>query len=266
MKKLRIGKIFDFVFGATFLFLMCFVWVRYFLHDFWITILLTGVITFLTIAIYHFFSKKKYDKHLLTEKEMQNASAISAKFLLMTKQEVLKEFCTCLNKKYKTEIKSDYIVINNNILRPLFFCGTVTDKDVIESYTKTKNIKADKLILVCKKADDISKAFAKNITDKKVLILEEFDAYENIYKPLNFEVPYFESTKKRKKTIDYLSFALCKARTKNYILVSAFLLISSFVLRYNIYYIVFASITTMLGLYSYFNKKFNSKKSNNYLI
>lgn len=266
MRKLKIGQIFDFVFGATFLFFMCFVWVRYFLHDFWLTILLSAIITFGIMAIYHFLSRKKFQKNLLSEIDIKNANAIANKFLLLTKQEILKEFCFYLNKKYKTEIKSDYILINNNILRPLFSSGTITDKDVIESYTKTKSHKANKLILVCKKADESALDFAKYITDKKVVILEEFDAYDNIYKPLNFDIPPHEKQTKQRKFVDYLAFALCKARTKNYILVSAFLLVSSFVLRYNIYYIVFASITTILGLYSYFNKRFNTKFTNNYLI
>ena len=265
MRKLRIGKLFDFVFGAGFLFLICFVWVRYFLHDFWLTIILTSLATFLIVAVYHVVSKKRYEKQSITENDMKCARAISTKFLLLTKQEILKEFCTHLNKKYKTEIKSDYIVINNNILRPLFSGSLITDKDVIESYTKTKGLKAEKLILVCKDADISAINVAKMVTDKKVVILVELSAFENIYKPLEFEIPEIETPKQRKKFSEYLAFALCKQRTKNYILVSVFLLISSFVLRYNIYYIVFASITTILGLYSHFNRKFNSHQKQEFI-
>lgn len=262
MKVLKIGKVFDFLFGAFFLFLISFVWLRYFLHDFWLTIFLSAVATFFVMAAYHVLQNKKESKKALTEKEIENAHAISTKFLLATKQEILQEFGKKLGDKYNVQIKSDYILINNNILRPVFSCSCIVDTDVIESYTKTKKLKAEKLIIVCKNASESAKKICEYVTDKKVIILEEAEAYSDIYKPLNFDVPENKTHKKKKQMNDYLSFALCKARTKNYLLVSVFMLVASFVLRYNIYYIIFASITTILALYSHFNKRYNLPKQN----
>lgn len=260
MKVLKISKVFDFLFGAFFLFLISFVWIRYFLHDFWLTIVLSAFATFLIMAIYHLLQSQKENKKLLSAKEIQNAHAISTKFLLQTKHEVLHEFQKKLNKKYDVQCKSDYLLINKNILRPVFSCSTITDTDVIESYTKTKSLHAEKLIIVCQNASESAKKIAEFVADKKVVILEEMEAYNDIYKPLDFAIPEQKSTKKKKQMNDYLSFALCKARTKNYLLVSVFMLAASFVLRYNIYYIIFASITTLLALYSHFNKRFNLPK------
>ena len=41
--------------------------------------------------------------------------------------------------------------------------------------------------------------------------------------------------------------------------ISVILLFSSFILRYNVYYLIVATITTSLSLYSHFNTKFNAK-------
>ena len=76
MKVLKIGKIFDFIFGATFLFLTAFVWIRYFLHNFWLTIVLSAIITFSIMAIYHYVQNRHNKAQVLTEKEKENANAI----------------------------------------------------------------------------------------------------------------------------------------------------------------------------------------------
>ena len=198
----------------------------------------------------------------MTEKDIKNASDIATNFLLLKKTETLKIFEKKLAAKYKIKKKSDFLIVNKNILRPIYSASIITSKDVLETYTKTKDENFDKLIIVCKKASIDAKEILLLFSDIKCIVLEEFEAYENIFKPLNFEIPTIKKTKKEKKKItDYLSLALNKQRTKNYLMISVFMLFSSFVLRYNIYYIVFASITTLLGLYSYFNKRFNSKQN-----
>lgn len=198
----------------------------------------------------------------MTEKDIKNASDITTNFLLLKKTETLKIFEKKLSVKYNIKQKSDFLIVNKNILRPIYSASIITSKDVLETYTKTKDENFDKLIIVCKKASIDAKEILPLFSNIKCMVLEEFEAYENIFKPLNFEIPAIKKTKKEKKKItDYLSLALNKQRTKNYLMISVFMLFSSFVLRYNIYYIVFASITTLLGLYSYFNKRFNSKQN-----
>ena len=263
VKVLNLSKFLDFLIGTSFLFLVCFVWARYFLHNFWLTIFVCSLATFLIVSLYHILKKQKQQQLILTEQEKNYAEMISTKFLLMTKQEILQEFQQNLEKKYKTTIKSDFIIINESILRPVFCCKTITDKEIIESFSKTKNISAKKLIVVCKNATPEAKNIASMITSKKVIVLEEFESYDDIYKPLGFEIPKDMQQKKRKSFDDYLSFAFKKQRTKNYLTVALFLLISSFVLRYNIYYIVFASITTLFGLYAHFNTRYNLPKKSN---
>lgn len=262
MKVLRISKLFDFLFGVSFLFLISFVWIRYFFENIWLTLFLSSLLTFLIVSIFHISQKYFLTKKNMTEKDIKNASDIATNFLLLKKTETLKIFEKKLAAKYNIKQKSDFLIVNKNILRPIYSASIITSKDVLETYTKTKDENFDKLIIVCKKASIDAKEILPLFSNIKCIVLEEFEAYENIFKPLNFEIPTIKKTKKEKKKItDYLSLALNKQRTKNYLMISVFMLFSSFVLRYNIYYIVFASITTLLGLYSYFNKRFNSKQN-----
>lgn len=266
MRVLKISKLFDFLFGVIVLFLISFVWTRYFIHDFWLTVLISAIITFFVSSIFHLINVKKQTKLSVSKEEIKNAEILSTSFLLSTKQEILKTFFDKFDKKYNTKIKSDYLLVNDKVLKPIYNTQTITDKDVMDIYLKVKDTTAKKIIITCKSANENCYNFAKLITNKEVIILTEIEAYENIFKPLNFDIPNIETTKTSKKNIkDYLTFALNKSRTKNYLIVSIFMLFASFVLRYNIYYLVFSSITGLLALYSHFNTTFNLKIKNEYL-
>ncbi|HAJ78082.1 MAG TPA: hypothetical protein DCO89_03345 [Clostridiales bacterium] len=264
MKILRISKIFDFLFGIILLFFICFVWTRYFLHDVFLTLLISAIITFFISSIFYILNNKKTEKKSFSKQEIKNAKSISSNFLLSTKQEILKAFYEKFNVKYNTKIKSDYLLVNDKILKPIYTSQTITDKDVLETYLKVKDTSPKTIIITCKNANESCYDFAKMIANKKVIILTEIEAYENIFKPLQFDIPNIETEFKSKKTFQqFLEFALNKSRTKSYALVSVFMLFASFVLRYNIYYLIFSSITGTLALYSYYNVRYNKKPNDN---
>ena len=263
MKKLYLGKIFDFVLWGSFLFFVSFVWARYFFKNFWTAVLASIFITSFAMIVFRLINRKKLEKQKIELIKQKNASAISTDLLLKTKQEILKIFFEKLSVKYDVKIKSDFLIVNSSVVRPIYVCKKITDKDIIESYKKARTVNAKKLIIVCKEADETATEIIKMINSFEIVLLTEIDAYKNIFEPLKFEIPKIEEVKKeQKKFSEYLSFALNKSRTKNYVLVSIFMLFSSFVLRYNIYYLLFASVTAFLAIYSHFNTKFNKKSQN----
>ena len=155
-------------------------------------------------------------------------------------------------------------MVNDKVLKPIYTSQTITDKEILETYLKVKDTPAKTIIITCKQANETCYDFAKMIANKKIIILTEIDAYENIFKPLQFEVHNIEMEQKQKKSFQqFLEFSLNKARTKNYVLVSIFMLFASFVLRYNVYYLIFSSLTGLLALYSHFNLRYNKKLNDN---
>ena len=258
MKNFKLSRIFDFIFFVSATFLICFVWTRYFVYDVALTLVLSSSITFLLTSIYHIFYVRKTIKKNHSLEELQNAEKFATHFLLSTKQEIIKEFNDKFEAKYNTKAKSDYLLVNDKVLKPIYSSQKITDKDILEIYVKVKNTALKKLIIVCCDAEQSAYDFAKLITNFEVVILTKLDAYKNIFEPLKFDIPNVNVPKKRKNLNIYLSIAFNKARTKNYAVVSAFLLFSSYVFRYNIYYLIFSSITAALALYSHFNTKFNN--------
>ena len=262
MRVSYFGKIFDFVFGNLLVFFVAFVWTRFFWSDQRINIAVSFVMMILVCLIYNYFAQKRAKKTEMNKMDIQNAQDISNGFLLSSKADILKSFEKHLSKKYSVKIEKSFLHINGNILYPVFDVQEITDKEILAVYQKTKNITCKKTILVCHKKNDSANEITQIFAGKQFVILDCVEAYKSIYKPLEFDVPKFEHKVKKEKTAkQYLSVAFSKKNTKNYFMVSAFLLFGSFVLRYNIYYLVFASITTIFALYSHFNKRFNISKN-----
>lgn len=214
--------------------------------------------------IYNYFAEKKAKKNEINRKEIENANNISTGFLLTAKADILKKFCQKLEKKYPTKQEKGYIKVNSNILIPMFETQEITDKEVFNAYLKTKSLECKKLILVCNSFSNSATTAKELIKDKNIVILDAMNAYKNIYKPLQFDIPKFENKPEKKhKVKNMLNVAFSKKQTKSYFFVSAFLLFGSFVLRYNVYYLIMASITTLFALYAHFNKRFNFSRNPN---
>jgi len=261
MRITYISKILDFVFGNLFVFFVTFVWTRFFWNDQRINLLVSFVIMVFVCLIYNYFSQKKAKKSEINKQDIQNAQDISTNFLVLSKNDVLKTFAKNLGKKYNVKIEKNFLHINGNLLFPIFDMQEITDKEILAVYQKAKNIDCKKIIVVSHKKNVSATQITEIFTDKKFVLLDATEAYKSIYKPLEFDVPKIEhKTPKKHSAKDYLNVAFSKKNTKNYFMVSAFLLFGSFVLRYNIYYLVFASITTIFALYSHFNKRFNKNE------
>lgn len=268
MKKSKLSLLFDFLFGVSAVFLVVFVWTRYFLHDFWLTIVLSVIISFCVCSLYYFVGRKKRKKLEISKSEVKKISDISTYFLLSTKTETLKTFLNFLPKEKNPKIKSDMILCEKTALRPLYHSTEITDKDVIESYAKIKNTAFEKLIICCKSASAKAKEIAGLISSKEILILTEVDAYKKIYLPVDFNPPIIEVSPKNKQNNlkNLASVAFNKKRTKDYFIVSVILFFSSFILRYNIYYLIWSTVTCSFALYSYFNKRFNKPETSNSIL
>lgn len=257
MKNFKLSAVFDFVFGTSFVFFVSFVWLRFFVHNFWLTLFLSATITFVAVCVYHILKTKKVNKQAIKKDDIKNANAICNNFLLCTQKEVLATFYKKFNVKYQTKLTSNFLIVNDKILYPCYNTQSITDKDVFFIYQTAKKHNASQIIIACKNASQSAIDATQIIGDKKVVILQCVEAYKSIFLPLKFDVPKLQVAKPKKSFNTYLSFALNNQRTKNYAIVSIFLLVASFVLRYNIYYLIFSTLTALLALYSHFNKKYN---------
>ena len=100
MRKTKLSLIMDFIFGTVFTFLICFIWVRYFVHNIYLNLLICTALTFLVVASFHLYKKKQTEKQFLSAKE-QNLAINSANFFITKgNKNTVKIFEEILKQKY----------------------------------------------------------------------------------------------------------------------------------------------------------------------
>jgi len=265
MKKL--SEIFDFVFGTTFVFLSVLIWMRYFVHNTWLTLTISGAIAFSLVGLIHFVKQKKKDKTNITKQELTNANNCTKHFMFSNKTDALNVLLNLLKTKYEVIKKSDYLIFNNIVLRPIYYKLKITDEMVLETFVKTKSLNPKKIIIVSKSIEANALQFAKSIKQTEIVLLNEQEFYFSILKPLNFQCQNaeFEAIKKEHHFKNFLNVVFNKQRTKGYTITAVILLFASFLLRYNLYYIIMTSVLSFFAIFSHFNKAFNPLTKNDVL-
>lgn len=254
-------KFFNMFFRLCLIFLICLVWFRYFVKDFALSVFYTVLSTVMIEILIHLLSSKRKNKLNLKSSEMKHASQIALTFAL-DKQKALNFLFDLAKQKHEAEKKKNYILIKNknvesgqdyfNILFPYFKLENFSKNDLAKILNTLKNVEYEKLI-IC------SGAFSKDIFSfvktlrQKIILLDAENAYNNLYKKYNFFpnqlVELNQSAKLKFK--EFLTFAINKKRSKGYFFASIVLLLSSFLFRMNLYYIISSSVLLVLCLISF---------------
>ena len=256
------------IFRVSLIFLICLVWFRYFVSDFTLSIVYTVLTTLIIEILIHFLAGKRQNKLNLKSSELKHASQIALTFALDS-EKALNFLFDLAKQKHKTEKKKNYILIKNknvesgqdyfNILLPYFKLENFSKNDLAKILNTLKNVQYEKLI-IC------SGAFSKDVFSfiktlrQKIILLDAENAYNNLYKKYNFFPNELVELKQdaKIKLKDFFSLALNKQRSKGYFFASIILLISSFLFRMNLYYVISSSILLILCLVSYFLPKFSN--------
>lgn len=238
------------------IFLISFIWTKYFIKTLWICLLVSIFITFLIYFSIRYFQRKKYNKNNLKIKEKDDAENM---FLsLATSKNSIDFYFKLAKSKYPSvEKKKEYILINHSekvqtALVP-FLKFTEMSVDNLTNIILMLNDPKIKKVVICTYAATLdAQAFTKNF-DKTVVILDKFDTYALLYKAYGIFPEVSMEYKKDKKLVfrDIISYAFNPSRAKGYIISALFLFLSSFIIAANLYYCIFASILLVFALLSY---------------
>lgn len=262
MKKFIVFEIISSIFRLFLIFLISFVWIRYISRDFKLSIILSVVSTLIIDFTIRFIEDKKRKKRIIKEKEKQaidtytnafifNDDAFSVNFFynLATKRHTATK-----NKKFITIIHPDTKII----LFPFFLYRSFDIDDLIFIFNNLKNLSFSKLIICTNKISPETIKLSKKV-DKRIILLDKEETYFRLMVEYNYYPETMPTLKQNEKFSwkDLFAYTLNKKRTKGYFLSSLVLLFSSFVVSYNIYYVIFSSILLLLALISFINPKFN---------
>lgn len=243
-------------------FMISFIWTRFFLNSIWLSLLISLGITVLFEIIHRYFQRKSKSKSNLKLKEKEDAENIF--FSLATSSDYLKFYEEMLKTRHNNvERKKTYLIIKkeeeNTVLFPFLKLNILKPEHMIEIIKNINPNKSDKITIICHEYDKDAISFLKNF-DYNIILLDRFESY-SLYKEYEFFPKITQEYKKEARLTfkDLLSFAFNRSRTKGYLISSFILFTTSFFVQINVYYCVIATLLLLLALISYINPKYNRK-------
>ena len=264
MKK--VSLIFQELLKIFLIYLILFVWIRYFVRKLWLASLISLLSTLGLYALIFLLSKKKRLKFGLKLKEKEDAENM---FLSLSFSANPMDFFNKLasSKHHDVTKHKNYLAIEYKLEKVktlLYFDGSfagLTIPRLCEIYAKLKKEKASKIVIACYEITDKNLLGFLHNFEEKFVILDRFQSYEKLYKLYGI---YPEITKKysNKKSLafkDLFAYSLNKKRTKGYLLSALILILCGLFVRASLYYYLMASLLIILALISQFNTHFNLK-------
>lgn len=264
MRKLNL--IFQEVLKFLFIFMLSFIWIRFFLRKLWLATLTSFLLSVLIWFVIFAFKKKKGKNQWMKLKEKEDAENMFLSLCCSSSPMVF--FEKLASKKHENISKhKKYIIINHEkekVKTLLYFFKSFEGLNIakfMEIYSEIKKEKATKIIICCKSvADKQVMSFCENFNEK-YLILDEYLTYQKLYKYYDVYPEMTHKYKKEKKLVfkDFLAYSFNKKRTKGYLFSAFILLLSGLFVRTTIYYCIVASLLVVSAIVCQFNPYFNTK-------
>lgn len=272
-------KLFNIFFRISLIFLLCFIWIRYFIDEFWLSILYTCLLTISIEFIIHFILTKRNSKKCLKNEDEKLSEKISATFIFSPKDAV-DYFYNLAKINYIAKKYSKYILISNKkntqiinenenktILYPFYTYSSISPQNLVDIIKNIEKQKTTKVIICGYKIDPLTYKLSQKISDSKIILLNSKDCYLKLIKFNNFYPENLKelNLKEKLKFKEILKLSISKKNTKGYFISSLILLFSSFIIRLNIYYLIMSSVLLLLSLISFFLPQNSIKMGNDIL-
>lgn len=250
------------------IFLLIFIWMRFFIKKFWLAVAISIAITILFDLIIKIFLVKKSNRETLKQKEKEECENMF--FSLAISKNPLTFFNNLAKIRYKTVKNKNYIKIehenDNVILYPHLFFSTLNIDNIKKIITKINKENYRKLVIVCNEINNDCYDFIKKI-DKEIVLLDKYETYSKLYKEYNFypEITTIKKNNNKATFREILDFSFNKYKVKSYFLSALALLFSSLFVKNNLYYCIVASILMIFAIISFFNPFKNKTKISNAL-
>jgi len=268
MEKSKLGHLIDFLFKAVLIFFISFIWLRLYIHNNTLILILSILITFFLSFLISFFLRKKINKLNLTKKELKEKKEYLNQ-LNFSNTEAINKFLLSFYKAEKTTKLKEYFIIEKEEKIIVFnnFSFNNCDVNFLINCVKISNLKnINKIIIFANNFENTCLDFVKNLKNFKLKLIDFDNFYVNYMKKEDIypviTIKYEENHRYTLKEL--LNIAFNKKKTKGYVITGFIFLISSIFLRYNIYYIIFTTIMFIFALFSYFNKIYNKKTNDNF--
>ena len=252
-------------------FVVSFVWIRYFVRD-WVVALICSLFCSALIEVGLFFTRKRKQSKNGNKKEIeQKIEEINLTLLFSDDKENLNFFHKLASLKHKATKRSRLVVVENPdkkvVLMPFYTYQNFSCDNLLFCLNLAKKENPQKVVITTGSVDPEVHKLAKHFQDFEIVILDKVDTFNKLFKFYDCfpEIKTKMPANTRPSKQEIMSVALNRKRSKGYFFASFVLLLSSFIVRKNIYYLIFSSLLLVLALISFFNPRFNKVAPNNIL-
>lgn len=246
---------FDLIFILLTTFCLCFAWTRYFIHSNLICLFLSILTTTLCfLCIKRLFFNKKHKKFV--KKQEKNQIEILADYLSFLPEKQVTDLFLQLPQiaDYQPKTSKNTITITDEkVTKKLIFAFENLPLTKSDFCRITKNNKADLIEIF---ATDFQKDLPQlaNKCPQRIRFFDKTDVYF-LLKNADLLPDLQKEKNKLKSEFWYIVFN--KSRAKYYLSSAIFLILTSFLTFFPLYYVISGTILFFVAIYAKFNVKFN---------
>lgn len=252
----RFTPIFQSFFKIVLIFLLCFVWTRYFVRSLISAVIISAVLTFFIDLVTRVLFSKHIEKQKMQDKEKQEASDM---FFSMVLSENPMSFLSKIYKEKDDFTKhKQYLTFkeeNSKILVfPFLLFKEITVNEIAQVIKIAKKENAEKIIILGESFSKECFSFAGNFTEE-ISLFDKFETYTHIYKKHNCFPTITKKIEEKKKFSckELLAYSFERKRAKGYLFSALALLFCSLFVKATLYYSIVASTLLIFSLLSLSN-------------
>jgi len=247
------SKISNSIFEYFIVFAILFLWLNFYIENLFTASAISLIATILLLSIVREIRKRKHSKYELTLAENKKIQEISFNFLLSDANKVLTFYKILLSSKHDCKIIKDQIKWDNTLFIPHYSKQELSKDDIANIIRQ--NTACERIIIAAINYTDEARTFVNKL-EQRIVLLNESDTFvlmkERDYFP---ELTIKTKTTKKFQYKDLKNIAFVKKNAKHYLYSGIIILITSFFIRYNIYYTVFATLLFIFSAICFFNKQ-----------
>ena len=247
------------------IFLFVFVWIRFFVRKLYLSLAITASITIVCELFLLFVGKKISKSTSLKLKEKQDAENMFFSLANCENQgNFLQKIFSEITQVEK--VCSHYIICNKNATKFLVYFVDNFDglgcQKLFEVVKKSNRLNIEKTIVLCRQIKDNQVFGFINCYEGKVVVLDEYQTYQKLYKRQQIfpEITNKLPTDKKPTIKSLIAYSFNKKRTKGYLFSAFILILSSVFVRATLYYCLISTVLLFFAIFSYFNPQFNKKE------
>lgn len=235
----KLSIISNILFKYILLFLVSFLWLKTYFNN-KITVIISIMIALTIGQLIYLVLRKRKNIIALNIKEQKHLQEISLKFRLVDEKTILNFYYTILSTSLPVFKEKNYLTWEDSIFIPIYYKSEIDSNIISDIFKKHKNYKT--IIIAGISFSPDAQELAKTLSPI-IHCLDENQTY-SLFKKYN-SFPNFQvslNNQKRNKLSIIKESIFLKQNFKHYFLSGIIVLISSFFIRYNIYYLIMSTI------------------------